>query len=255
MLLCTVLGAVAVADRVPAFVGAGLACMALSVTTLVVLLSGVPAAAAAAVLATVGVAGVPGLPMLAYRLARLPVPAIPATTDEPTGESAQVPGADVLCRTILAAEYLTALLAALSVVVLGCLPVLLTSDRWTAWLLVLVTALALLTRARSFAVVTQKVPLLLAGLLGSAVLLVGVALGGPVLGPALPAWVRVGGAVLLPLAAGGAAAGHALTSAGRRSTPVPGRVLDVLEVVLGLAVVPLALDVCGLYSLIRAWGG
>lgn len=253
LVLFLVLGGMAVAIAVPAFVGAGLAAAALAVTALVVLLTGVPPAAAAAVLATVTLAAVPVLPMLAFRLARLPVPTIPTTPDELRDDAVQVAGADVLARTLLAGRYLTALLAAASALVLGCVPVLLTADRWTGWVLALVAAALLLCRARTFEVLPHRLAPLLAGLTALAVLLVGGTVHSPVGG--LDTGIRVTVAVTVLVVIGAIAGTYGLAVAGRRTTPVAGRVLDIVEVILGLAVIPLALDVCGLYALVRALNG
>jgi ESX secretion system protein EccD len=253
LVLFLVLGAMAVAVAVPVFVGAGTAALALAVTALVVLLPGVRPASAAAVLATVTLAAVPMLPMLAFRLARLPVPTIPTTPDELKDDAVQVAGADVLARTLLAGEYLTALLAAASALVLGCVPVLIAGDRWTGWVLALVAAALLLCRSRTFEVLPHRLSPLLAGLAALGVLLV----GGTLRSPAgdLPAGTRVAVAVAILVVIGAVAGTYGLAVAGRRITPVAGRVLDIVEVVLGLAVIPLALDVCGLYSMVRALNG
>ncbi|MGA8117419.1 MAG: type VII secretion integral membrane protein EccD, partial [Actinocatenispora sp.] len=65
----------------------------------------------------------------------------------------------------------------------------------------------------------------------------------------------VAGVAAVLLVAGGAVATYGLVVAGRRVTPTWGRALDILEVVLGLAVVPLALGACGLYALVRGLNG
>ncbi len=255
LLLCTVLAAVAVAYQVPAFVGAATVAAAGAVTALVVLLTGVPPVAAAAVLATLCLGAVPALPMLAFRLARLPLPTIPTTADEVKADAVQVAGADVLERTGTAGRYLTALLAAVSVLALGCVPVLLGSPHPTSWALALVVALVLLCRARTMPVRAHRLPLLSAGLLGLATVSVAATVASAPAGVTVPAGVRLTVAVVLLVLTGAVAATYGLVAAGRRSTPVWGRALDVLEVVLGLTVVPLALAACGLYTLVRALNG
>ncbi len=255
LLLFTVLAGVAVAYQVPAFVGAATVSAAGAVATLVVLLTGARPVSAAAVLAALCLAAVPALPMLAFRLARLPLPTIPTTTEELKSDAVQVAGADVLARTGTAGRYLTALLTAVSVLALGCVPVLLGSPHPTSWALALVVPLVLLCRARTLPVRVHRLPLLLAGLLGLATVLVAATVTGSPAGVSVPAGARLTVAVALLLLTGAVAATYGLVAAGRRSTPVWGRVLDVVEVVLGLAVVPLALGACGLYTLVRALNG
>ncbi|GIL31651.1 type VII secretion integral membrane protein EccD [Actinocatenispora comari] len=254
-LLCLVLGAIAVAYQVPAFVGAALAVFALCLAAFPVLAFGVPATAAASVLAAVALGALPVLPMSAFRLARLPVPTIPMTVDELKTDAVEVAGADVLARTVTAGHYLTALLAAAAAVLVGCVPVLVAGGGWAGPVLTFVASIVLLCRCRVFPVLAQRLPLLLAGLLGLAVLLAGVVLVGS-FGPVeLSAGLRVTVAVAALLVIGAAGGGYGLAAAGRRATPVGGRVLDIVEVVLGLSVVPLVLAVCGLYTIIRALNG
>lgn len=253
-LLCLVLGGIAIAYLVPAFVGAGLAVFALCVASFVVLAFGVAPASAAAVLAALALGALPVLPMSAFRLARLPVPTIPTDVEELKSDAVEVAGADVLARTVTAGHYLTALLSAAAVVLAGCLPVLVAAGGWAGLALTLVASVVLLCRCRVCTVLAQRLPLLLAGLVGLAVLLTGVVLApadstGPVAG------IRVPVAVAALLLVGATAGGYGLAAAGRRATPVGGRVLDIVEVVLGLAVVPLVLAVCGLYTIIRALNG
>ncbi|HEY3505163.1 MAG TPA: type VII secretion integral membrane protein EccD [Actinocatenispora sp.] len=251
-LLCTVLGAVAVAYQVPAFVGVGIALVGPAAAALVVLAAGVPAAAAGAVLAAVALAALPAAPMAAFRLARLPVPTIPTTAEELKADAVEVAGADVLGRTVIAGHYLTALVAAMSTVVFGCVAVVVGTGGWAGSLLALVVCVVLLCRSRTFVVLAHRLPPLLAGLLGLGVLVAGAALH-PV--PAVPSGVAVALGLAVLLLTGAAAAMYGLASAGRRTTPVWGRVLDIVEVVLGLAVIPLVLAVCDLYTLVRALNG
>ncbi|GAA4217835.1 type VII secretion integral membrane protein EccD [Actinocatenispora rupis] len=251
-LLCTVLGAVAVAYQVPVFVGAGTALVGTAAAALVVLAAGVSPAAAAAVLGAVALAVVPAAPMAAFRLARLPVPTIPTTAEELKADAVEVAGAEVLTRTVVAGHYLTALVAAASAVVAGCVVVVVATGGWAGALLALVVSLVLLCRSRSFVVLAHRMPPLLAGLVGLAALATGVALAGI---PSVPPGVALAVALAVVLLAGAGAAGYGLANAGRRTTPVWGRVLDIVEVVLGLAVIPLVLAVCQLYTLIRALNG
>jgi hypothetical protein len=67
--------------------------------------------------------------------------------------------------------------------------------------------------------------------------------------------VRLAGVLIALLAVTVMSLGYGLGVAGKRISPLWGRTLDILEIVLILAVVPLAAWVWGLYSWIRAIGG
>ena len=103
----------------------------------------------------------------------------------------------------------------------------------------------MMARARWFISRRQRLPLLVAGVLTTAV----VGFGG-FLGAGQLMRLIVGLGCMLLVAA--ASIGYALASQGRRRSPVWGRTLDMLEMVLILAIVPLAVWVSGLYTWIRA---
>jgi hypothetical protein len=109
--------------------------------------------------------------------------------------------------------------------------------------LVAVAAAGLLLRARLFVAVHHRVPLLAAGLGGTAA--VGAALA-----------LTAGPPLLLALAAGGALAALAVAAAGvayahRPPSPYLGRAADVLDTALVVCVVPLACAVLDLYAAVR----
>ncbi|MET8251066.1 type VII secretion integral membrane protein EccD [Micromonospora sp. NPDC005197] len=231
----------AVGDRYPLFfaaigVGAGtglgaLLCLALRID----------AAAGAAVVAAVAFGVVPALPMVAYRLARLPVPSIPTGPDDLKTDSESVDGRQVLERSDRADQFLTGLLWTVSLLVLGAQLVLALDGRLPAVLLCLVLALLSLLRARPLLGRAQRVPVLLAGTVG-----LGLAAAATFAGGSLP--VRLGlilGGLLL---AAVVSLIYGLTVVGKRISPVWGRLLDIVEIMLIIALVPLAVWVCGLYG-------
>ncbi|MGB2568938.1 type VII secretion integral membrane protein EccD [Micromonospora citrea] len=231
----------AVGDRMPLFLGAVTVGAATAVGALLSLAFGVGAAAAAAIVATVAFATLPALPMTAYRLARLPVPSIPTGPDDLKTDTETVDGRRVLRQSERADQFLTGLLWTVSLLVLGGQIVLAGNGRLPAVLLCLVLALLSLLRARPFIGRAQRTPVLFAGSLGLA----------------LAAWATfVGGSLStrLGLVLGGVALTvvisliYGLSVAGKRISPVWGRVLDIVEILLIVAVVPLAFWVCGLYG-------
>lgn len=246
ILVCTAVAAVGVADEVPVFLGAGVCAVALLVGSLLCLLTGTCAAGAAAALVTLGFAAVPALPMLAYRMARLPIPSVPSDPEELKRDVTTV-GAGVLPLAERGDQLLTGMLGALAVI--GAVSAVLNvTGGYLGIALAGLVGLLLVTRARSFLGQRQRLPLLTAG---------AVALGAAVfglfteLGPALRLVVVLGGLVTTAVVS----VTYALVGAGRKISPVWGRALDILEVVLILGLVPLAVWITGLYGWIRTIRG
>ncbi|MFG3600341.1 type VII secretion integral membrane protein EccD [Micromonospora chersina] len=233
--------ALAVGDRLPLFLGAVGVGVAVGFGAALCLAFSIGAAAAAAVVATVAFGALPALPMISYRLARLPVPSIPTGPDDLKSDTESVDGPQVLRNSERADAFLTGLLWTVSVLVLGGELVLADNGRLPAVLLCLVLALLALLRARPFLGRGQRTPVLLAGAVG--------------LGLAAAATFAAGSlAVRLGLILGGLLVVtvisliYGLTVAGKRISPVWGRTLDIVEILLIVALVPLAVWVCGLYG-------
>jgi type VII secretion integral membrane protein EccD len=189
----------------------------------------------------------PLVPAVAIRVGRIPLPDLPRTPEDLVDDEPQPDRRSVDAATTRTDEVLTGGLLGVAVAGVICCALLVWSGQMTALALVAVVSVAFLLRARFHVAVRHRVPLLAAGAIGLA--LVGVALGvagGPdrVL-VALPVTTAV---ALLALAAG-------LTYRRRPPSPRLGRFADILDVLLTLAVVPLAADVFGLYAWIRGLGG
>ncbi|MEK8108408.1 type VII secretion integral membrane protein EccD [Micromonospora sp. M12] len=208
---------------------------------LLCLLFGLDAAASAAVIAAVAFGLVPALPMTAYRLARLPVPSIPTGPEDLKTDSESVDGRQVLQQSERADQFLTGLLWTVSVLVLGAELVLALDGSLPAVLLCLVLALLALLRARPLLGRAQRTPVLLAGTVG-----LGLAATATFAGGSLPIRLGLilGGLVLAAVIS----LIYGLTVAGKRISPVWGRLLDIAEILLIIALVPLAFWVCGLYG-------
>ncbi|MER7270215.1 type VII secretion integral membrane protein EccD [Micromonospora carbonacea] len=233
--------ALAVGDRLPLFFAAVAVGGAVGFGAVVGLAFSVGAPAAAAVVATVAFATLPALPMAAYRLARLPVPSIPTGPDDLKTDTETVDGRSVLRRSERADEFLTGLLWTVALLVLGGEVVLALDGRLPAVLLCLVLALLSLLRARPFLGRAQRVPVLLAGGLGLGLTAAATFAAG---GAAVRLGVVLGGLVVAAVVS----LVYGLTVAGKRISPVWGRLLDIVEVLLIISLVPLAVWVCGLYG-------
>ncbi|MEH0970357.1 type VII secretion integral membrane protein EccD [Micromonospora sp. CPCC 205546] len=241
VMVCAAVAALAVGDRLPLFFGAVAVSAGTGFGALVSLVFDTHAPAAAAVVAAVAFGAVPALPMAAYRLARLPVPSIPTGPDDLKSDTESVDGPQVLQLSERADEFLTGLLWTVSLLVLGAQVVLALHASLPAVLLCLVLALLSLLRARPFLGRAQRTPVLFAGTAGlgltaaatfgngSTTVRLGLILGGLVL------------AAVVSLIYG-------LTVAGKRISPVWGRLLDIVEIMLIIALVPLAFWVVGLYG-------
>ncbi|MFI6261796.1 type VII secretion integral membrane protein EccD [Micromonospora sp. NPDC051006] len=241
VVLFAAISALAVGDRLPLFFGAVALGAATGLGAVLSLAFDISATAAAAVLATIAFGAVPALPMAAYRLARLPVPSIPTGPDDLKTDTESVDGRRVLQLSERADEFLTGLLWTVALVVLGAQVLLALNGRLPAVLLCLVLAVLSLLRARPFLGRAQRTPVLFAGTAG-----LGLTAAATFAGGTTP--VRLGVIVGGLLVAAVVSLIYGLTVAGKRISPVWGRLLDIVEILLIIALVPLAVWVLGLYG-------
>ncbi|MBT8225115.1 MAG: type VII secretion integral membrane protein EccD [Dactylosporangium sp.] len=204
-----------------------------------------PAGAAAIVLTTI-VTAAGAIPLLAIRLGRLPLPVTSLPSDLQDSGSGLDPQPDralVFAAVARTDEVLTGMLLAAGVA--GTV-----AAGTVAWhggvggrILVGLTSVALLLRARLFVTVHQRLPLLGAGVAGMATLAVAV-MGGRADGGNLVV------ATLLALLSV-IIAGAAMRYATRAPSPYLGKAADVLEALCVVSAVPCACAVLGLYGLAR----
>jgi type VII secretion integral membrane protein EccD len=186
------------------------------------------------------------LPLLAIRMGKLPMPALPANAEELVRADPLPPRSKVYASVVRADELLTGMLVGTSLVTVVGSILLVGSGSVAGAVLVGVVAGASLLRARSFPTVRLRVPLLVAGLAGFSAL---------VLGPTFDSTVRL--MVVTPVLAVAAAFTAAAGLAYSRRTPSPylGRIADILDVLLVIAIVPVACGVLGLYGYVRGIAG
>jgi len=247
LLIATSIATVAVADAGPLFLGTGVCVGALIIGAGICFTTGAPAASGAAIVAAISFAWLPALPMVAYRLARMPIPSVPTGPEDLKTDTETVDGARVLAQSERADAYLAALLGALAVIGTGC-GLVVASAGLPGVLLATVLGLLMLARARWFISRRQRLPLLIAGTLTLAATIAEVYL----VGSYLERLVVVPGLLTL-IAAVGLVVG--LAAAERRPSPLAGRVLDIVEVLLIVAIVPLAAWASGLYGWVRTLRG
>ncbi len=244
LLLVSVLGLLGVATRLRIFVAGVMAGAVGLPAALGGLLLG-PAGTAAVLLCVLPFA-IGAIPLLAIRLGKVPLPPITLPTgapDDPDRARDLPDRGRVYAAVARTEEMLTGMLIAHGVLAAAAAVVLGVTGGHAGRLLVAVASAVLLLRARLFAAVRHRVPLVLAGSAGYAVL-------GAVLtaqtGPAGQLALAVGGLlVALVVVASG------ITYARRPVSPYLGRLADVTDTVLVVSVVPIACAVLGLYERAR----
>jgi type VII secretion integral membrane protein EccD len=242
------LAMVAVGHSTGVFLGASGAGFALGIGAATCLIFQVRPAAAAAVVCAVVFALIPALPMFAYRLARLPIPSVPTGPDDLKADVAEVDGLRILALSERADEYLTGLLGTVAFVLLGGELVLALDGQLPALLLCLLVAVLLMLRARPFSGRWQRLPLLLSGTAGLGLSALSLLL---VSGPVLRLTLIPGCLLVIAVVA----LAYGLGAAERRASPVWVRLLDIVEILLIAALVPMTAWVCGAYAWIRAING
>jgi type VII secretion integral membrane protein EccD len=197
---------------------------------------------AAALLAGLLLLVSPLLPAVAVRVGHVPLPQLPRTPEDLVRDDPVPDARSVAAATARADETLTGLLWGLVLTSAVCFAVLAWDGDLTALLLVTVVALAHLLRGRFYVAVRHRVPLLLTGASGLVVLGLATSVGS---GSAL--------SVVLPAAVGaaGLAVASALVYSDRLPAPRMGRLADIGDVLLTLAVVPLVSGVFGLFGYVR----
>ncbi|MCZ7426839.1 type VII secretion integral membrane protein EccD [Micromonospora sp. WMMA1949] len=239
LLLVAVLGLLGVASRSRVFVAGvtvGLAGVTAALGGLVLDPDGT-----AAVLLAVLVFALGGLPLLAIRVGKLPLP--PLTLPSPAGTRDLPDRGRVHAAVARAEEVLTGMLLGHAVLAVGAVAVLVCIGRTAGLLLAAVAGGVLLLRSRLFVAVRHRVPAIVAGL--AAFALLGVVLAERA-GPGARLALTVGG---LALALTAVTAGA--TYARRPVSPYLGRLADLTDTALVIAVVPVACAVLDLYDRAR----
>ncbi|MDG4794374.1 type VII secretion integral membrane protein EccD [Micromonospora sp. WMMD1082] len=244
LLLVSVLGLLGVATRRPVFVAGVVVGAAGGPAALVGLLLG-PAGAAAVLLCVLAFA-IGAVPLLAIRLGRVPLPPITLPTgapDDPDRARDLPDRGRVYAAVARSGEMLTGMLIGHAVLAVGAALVVVATGGTAGRLLVAVTSAVLLLRARLFVAVRHRVPPVLAGLAGFAVL--GGVLANATGQPGRLALVAGGLLIALLVVAAGT------TYARRPVSPYVGRLADLTDTALVVSVVPVTCAVLGLYEQAR----
>lgn len=246
--LAGVLGAGLVGDYPAVFVGVATTGMIGGTFALLAVLTPMTTHGVAALAAATTMGLAPLLPIIALRLARLPLPAVPADAQDISDDQSAVPGPGTGARAEVAEQNLTGLVGACCAVIAGSMIVLAATGRTDARVLCTIIAGALLLRARVHWDRTQRQLLMGAGLIGGLAMVVSLtdAAGSSVRLLAVLALLILGGAVSIAIA---------LLVPGRPISPYGARFVDIIEVLLLVSLIPVALGVVGMYSRLRGWAG
>jgi type VII secretion integral membrane protein EccD len=240
--LTGVAGYLGAADLGRVFVGGVTAGIA-GVLAGVAALAGSGAVPAAAVVVGLPLLVSPVLPALAVRIGQIPLPELPRTPEDLVRDGPRPDRREVFAATVRADEALTGMLVGVAAVTIAGVATLVHSGQPMAVALAVVVSLAHLLRARFYVGVRHRLPQLVAGVAGLA--LFGSSPG------------AVASAFALPIAivAGAVSAATGLVYRNRAPSPRLGRLADILDVLLTLAVLPLVAGVLGTFSFMRGLGG
>jgi len=243
LLLAGIVGYTGVAGTQRLFT-AGAATGATGALAALLCLAGASAAGSAAITLTTVIGLLPGYPLIAGWVGRLPVPELPDRPEEILRDRQAPRRTDVFAAVARATELLSGLLLSAAVTAALAMAVLLLDDGTVAGvLLCLAAATALLLRARLFALPRQRIPLLVSGLIGLALLAYGYAAGDDDGRKLL--------VLLVMVVAAGAVLAAGLAYSRRSPSPYLGRTADIVDVLAIMALIPLACAVTGLFRAIQ----
>jgi len=246
--LFAVVAGIGVPHTAPIFQSVAVAAAGLVAASALCTYIGANAAEAGAVVAALFLGLIPAMPMLAFRVARLPMPTIPRSPQQLRSDTLKVDSELALRRSERADQHLAGMLAAAAIVAGVCSVFLALHGSFPATMLAALLTVLTLMRSRIFLTIRQRLPFLLAGVMGMSSL-------------ALSIWVFadaddrfIDTTVVLVLLAT-IAISYVLGIAGKRISPIWGRMVDIFEVLLFIAVVPLTLWVWNAYWWVRTING
>jgi type VII secretion integral membrane protein EccD len=236
-----------VPNAAPVFLGAGACAAAVFATLAISAALDTSLAAASAATVVVAYAFLPAMPTLAYRLAGLRRPPIPTEREHLRQETETVDSARVFELGRRVDAYLSAMLGALAVISAGA-AVLTAMAGGRGILLASVLALLAVLRSRTFGGRTHRLPLVLAGGVAAAAVAVALFL-------TFDREVRLLGVLGVNVVVSAATIGIGLVGQRQQSSPPWNRFLDIVEIVLILALIPIAVWVTGILEWARAIRG
>lgn len=245
--LVATIGGALVADGVSGFLGTAIASATAAIAAAVVMVTGLPAAGVAAVLVSILLALSPLVPTLSFKLARVPLPAMPTTAEELRSDNQRLDSASIQQRTGIAQRYATGMVIAMALSAVVTQGLLVFFGGWIGAVMTSTLSLTLIMRARVFRGLQQRIWLITTGLVGYAVLAFSLGTRADPIGAVIVAI----GVLWLALTA----VGIGLWLPSGKPSPFWGRAGDIVEVVLIVQLFPLALGVLEVYSWVRGLSG
>lgn len=204
------------------------------------------AARSAGLVATVFLGATIFAPKIVLRAAHMRGPQLPRDAEDLQFDVEAAPAAQVRDSTVTADRYLSAGMVAAAAVFAAAFPFLLAAGNWSGPVLVFLLASAVLLRARTFLSAWQRVPLTMAGTSGLVLTVLAFA------ADLAPQWR---GALLLgllgllyPLVQA------VLRQPMRRPLPVWGHLANIADTTTAIAVLPVLLQLLGVYAWARGLG-
>ncbi|MBV9207156.1 MAG: type VII secretion integral membrane protein EccD [Actinobacteria bacterium] len=238
----------AASAEVPAYFGVVAASLFAVVGAWIGYAFGIGFAAAAAVVAVPALALTPLIPAVSFRMARMTLPQVPRHAGDLRRDTLAIDGAEVLDQTASADRFVTGAVSGIGLVGAAAAGALALTRGWLGLGTCAVLACTLLLRSRLFRGLGQRLWLLVPGFGGLVLLAVGDVRGSSqaqhlalALGPLL-----VGVAVVV---------GVGMWLPGHRPSPFWGRMADIADTALTVALIPLALGVAGVFGKVRGLGG
>ncbi|WP_250904732.1 type VII secretion integral membrane protein EccD [Nonomuraea sp. NEAU-A123] len=245
-LVATIAGAL-ISDGVPGFLGTAVAATCGAIGAAVVMVWGSPPAGVAGVTVSILLGLSPLVPTLSFRLAKVPLPAMPTTAEELRADNQRLDSTAIQERTIIAQRYATGMIIAVGLVALVSEVLLATYGGWVASLMTGTLGLTLMMRARVFRGVRQRLWLITVGLAAFGMLALTLGPKSGVIGAVAVAIIMLWLALT--------AVGIGLWLPTGRPSPFWGRAADIVDVILIVELFPLALGVLEVYSWVRGLSG
>jgi type VII secretion integral membrane protein EccD len=201
-------------------------------------------AGAAALMAALALGLTTLIPAVAFRVGRLMLPPVPRDADELRRDTLTVQGSEVLARTAAADRVVTGMVAGIGLVGAVAGAALALGHGWLPRLMCGVLGCALLLRSRVFHGRAQRLWLQVPGYASLVLLAVAAGHGRTIVVTLAP--LAVAAAIL---------AGAGTWLSGHRPSPFWGRAAEIVDMLLVIALVPLALGVAGVFTGIRGLTG
>lgn len=181
-------------------------------------------------------------PKLAVRFARLSNPQLPHTAADLQIDTEPAKAKDVIEQTMAADRYLTVITVSAALIIARALPIVLSASGWAPKVFVCVLSLAVLLRARDYQGAWQRSSLALVGTVGLLCVIVW-----------LTSITLLSMAVLAIVVA--ALVVGTLRPLNRRPAPIWSHLANILETISTLAILPVILQLFGVYAVARGLGG